>query len=167
MKGSPMLSRVSKGWDWILNGVLFLLMAVMVAVIGAQVWYRFVFNNPLDWSEELGRYLFVWISFIGAAVGIRHRVHLGIDILQKLTSPRVYRVVSVVVNLLIQIFLLIIAYSGFKILNVIKFQFSASLHIRMLYPYMAVPVGSILMLINSLRLTWETLTESGSRGSSK
>ena len=86
---------------------------------------------------------------------------MGIDIIQKLTSPRVYRVVSVVVNLLIQIFLLTIAYSGFKILNVIKFQSSASLHIPMLYPYMAVPVGCILMLINSLRLTWETLTGRG------
>ena len=167
MEGGLMLSRVSKGWDWILNGVLFLLLAVMVAVIGAQVWYRFVFNNPLDWSEELGRYLFIWISFIGAAVGIRQRVHLGIDIIQKLTSPRVYRVVSVVVNLLIQIFLLTIAYSGFKILNVIKFQSSASLHIPMLYPYMAVPVGCILMLINSLRLTWETLTGRGTGESPK
>jgi len=68
--------------DRVINWVLFLLMASMVVIIAAQVWYRFVMNDPLDWSEELGRYLFVWISFMGAAAGIRYQVHLGIDIIE-------------------------------------------------------------------------------------
>jgi len=138
--------------DRCINWFLALLMGAMVVVIAAQVWYRFVFNDPLSWSEEAGRYLFVWISFIGAAAGVRYQVHLGIDLMDKILSPVAYRVTVVMVNLIIQIFLLVIIYWGFKILGVIQFQQSPSMHISMRYPYMAVPTGAIFMLINSLRV---------------
>jgi TRAP-type C4-dicarboxylate transport system permease small subunit len=138
--------------DRTINWILALLMAAMVAVIAGQVWYRFVMNDPLSWSEELGRYLFVWISFIGAAAGVRYQVHLGIDLLQKLLPANAHRFVVISVNLIIQVFLLVIIYWGFKILGVIKFQTSPSMNIPMIYPYMAVPVGGIFMFINSVRI---------------
>ncbi len=138
--------------DRCINWFLALLMAGMVVIISAQVWYRFILNDPLSWSEEAGRYLFVWISFMGAAAGVRYQVHLGIDLMDKLLSPGAYRWVVVLVNLIIQIFLLLIIYWGFKILGIIQFQESPSMHISMRYPYMAVPVGGIFMLINSLRI---------------
>ena len=144
--------------DRCLNWFLALLMAAMVVIISAQVWYRFVLNDPLSWSEEAGRYLFVWISFLGAAAGVRYQVHLGIDLMDKLLPPTVYRWIIVLVNLLIQIFLLMIIYWGFKILGVIKFQESPSMHISMRYPYMAVPVGAMLMFINSVRVMVAALT---------
>lgn len=138
--------------DRCINWFLALLMAAMVVVITAQVWYRFILNNPLSWSEEAGRYLFVWISFIGAAAGVRYQVHLGIDLMEKMLPEKAHRAAVVIVNLIIQIFLLVIIYWGFKILGIIKFQQSPSIHLSMRYPYMAVPVGAILMLINSLRV---------------
>ena len=144
--------------DRCLNWFLALLMAAMVVIITAQLWYRFVLNDPLSWSEEAGRYLFVWISFLGAAAGVRYQVHLGIDLMDKLLPPTVYRWIIVLVNLLIQIFLLMIIYWGFKILGVIKFQESPSMHISMRYPYMAVPVGAMLMFINSVRVMVAALT---------
>lgn len=139
--------------DRCINWFLAILMAGMVAIVSAQVWYRFILNDPLSWSEEASRYLFVWISFMGAAAGVRYQVHLGIDLMEKILPAGSYRMVVIVVNLIIQVFLLMIIYWGFKILGVIQFQESPSMHISMRYPYMAVPVGSIFMLINSLRIT--------------
>ena len=139
--------------DRCINWFLAMLMAGMVAIVSAQVWYRFILNDPLSWSEEASRYLFVWISFMGAAAGVRYQVHLGIDLMEKILPAGSYRMVVIVVNLIIQVFLLMIIYWGFKILGVIQFQESPSMHISMRYPYMAVPVGSIFMLINSLRIT--------------
>ena len=138
--------------DRCINWFLAILMAGMVIVITAQVWYRFVLGEPLSWSEEAGRYLFVWISFMGAAAGVRYQVHLGIDLMDKLLPPSLHRWAVVVSNLIIEVFLLMIIYWGFKILGVIQFQESASMHISMRYPYMAVPVGAIFMFINSLRV---------------
>lgn len=139
--------------DRAVNWCLALLMAAMVAVVSAQVWCRFVLNDPLAWSEEAGRYLFVWISFLGAAAGVRYQVHLGIDLLQKLLPERPYRLAVVLGNLMVQIFLVVIVWGGFKILEIVQFQESASMHISMRYPYLAVPVGAVLMLINSLRVS--------------
>ncbi|MFP4348847.1 MAG: TRAP transporter small permease [Desulfococcaceae bacterium] len=133
-------------------------MLAMVVIIAAQVWFRFMMNDPLAWSEEAGRYLFVWISFVGAAAGVRYQVHLGIDLPPLLLSEKACRVVVVLVNLVIQVFLVVIAYWGIRILGIIKFQVSPSMQISMLYPYLAVPVGSILMLINSLRITVATIS---------
>jgi len=138
--------------DRCINWFLALLMAGMVVIISAQVWYRFILNDPLSWSEEAGRYLFVWISFMGAAAGVRYQVHLGLDLIEKFLSPRACRFLVVLVNLIIQVFLLIIIYGGFKILGVIRFQESPSMNISMQYPYMAVPVGGIFMFINSVRI---------------
>jgi len=139
--------------DRCINWFLAMLMAGMVAIVSAQVWYRFILNDPLSWSEEAARYLFVWISFMGAAAGVRYQVHLGIDLMEKILPAGSYRLVVIIVNLIIQVFLLMIIYWGFKILGVIQFQESPSMHISMRYPYMAVPMGSIFMLINSLRIT--------------
>ncbi|MGD8250827.1 MAG: TRAP transporter small permease [Desulfobacterales bacterium] len=136
-----------------INWALAVLMAAMVVVIAAQVWYRFVLNDPLSWSEELGRYLFVWISFMGAAAGVRYQVHLGIDLLQKVLPPNAYRIMVILMNVIIQVFLVTVIYWGFKILGIIRFQTSASMNVSMLYPYLAVPVGCIFMLINSLRVS--------------
>lgn len=159
-----MTAIIFKIMDRMINWTLALLMAGMVVVIAAQVWYRFVLNDPLDWSEEAGRYLFVWISFMGAAAGVRYHVHLGIDIIQKLSSPATYRVVVILVNLIIQIFLLVVIYWGFKILAIIRFQTSPSMGISMLYPYLAVPMGSLFMLINSLRISWAAKTGTSLNG---
>lgn len=148
MRLNTVFDIMDRGINWFLA----ILMAGMVVIISAQVWYRFILNDPLSWSEEAGRYLFVWISFMGAAAGVRYQVHLGIDLMDKLLSPPVYRWVVVLVNLIIQVFLLMIIYWGFKILGIIQFQESPSMHISMQYPYMAVPVGGIFMLINSLRV---------------
>ncbi len=144
-------------FDRAVNWILAVLMLAMVVIIAAQVWFRFMLNDPLAWSEEAGRYLFVWISFVGAAAGVRYQVHLGIDLPPLLLSEKACRVVVVLVNLIIQVFLVVIAYWGIRILGIIKFQVSPSMQISMLYPYLAVPVGSILMLINSLRITVATI----------
>ncbi len=153
-----MLSRIFHIMDRALNWFLAILMAWMVVVIALQVWYRFVLNNPLDWSEEMGRYLFVWISFLGAAAGVRYQVHLGIDIMQKILSPGAYRYMVLAVNIIIEVFLLVVIYWGFTILKVIQFQTSPSMTISMVYPYAAVPVGGIFMFINSWRVMWAALT---------
>jgi TRAP-type C4-dicarboxylate transport system permease small subunit len=139
--------------DRAINWALAVLMAVMVVVISLQVWYRFVLNNPLDWSEELGRYVFVWISFLGSAAGVRYQVHLGIDVLEKIVGRGAFRYVVVLINLIIQVFLLFVVYWGVHLLSVVRFQTSPSMLIPMTYPYAAVPVGAVFMLINSLRVS--------------
>ena len=48
-----------------------------------QVFLRYVANSPLFWSEELTRYLIVWLTFLGASLGIRHRGHIAIELIYR------------------------------------------------------------------------------------
>ena len=150
------MAKFFEKMDWVLNMFLALLMAGMVVVISAQVWFRFVVGDPLSWTEEAGRYMFVWISFLGAAAGVRYRVHLGIDLLEKMATPNVYKYLVLFSNFLILLFLGVVIYHGFDIIKFIKNQTSASMTISMMWPYLAVPVGGVWMLVNSIRVTVET-----------
>ena len=62
-------------------GAIIVLVLSLTAVTFAQVVTRYVLNDPLIWSEELARYLFVWVSMIGAALAVRNGGHFGLDLL--------------------------------------------------------------------------------------
>ena len=60
--------------------LLVFLMVVEVVVVFAQVVTRYVFHSPLAWSEELARYMFIWLVWIGAAYATKMRKNIIIDV---------------------------------------------------------------------------------------
>ena len=64
-----------------LEVVMVLCMVVMLAMVFGNVMLRLLFNTGIDISEEIPRYAFVWMTFLGAIVGMRRRAHLGVDML--------------------------------------------------------------------------------------
>lgn len=76
---------------WILRGleaVLVALLAGMVVMVFGNVVLRYAFNSGIDLSEELSRYFFVWLTYIGAVVVMRENGHLGVDTLVGVIGPR-------------------------------------------------------------------------------
>jgi TRAP-type C4-dicarboxylate transport system permease small subunit len=63
--------------DNVLAGILGIIVSVMIA----QVFFRYILNNSLVWSEELVRFLFIWMTFLGAAINIRDKWHIGVEYL--------------------------------------------------------------------------------------
>src|SRR3990172_2317165 len=61
--------------------VIIAIVGVMTVVIFLQVVYRYGLTQPLYWSEELARYLFVWLSILGATLALQKRGHFGLDVL--------------------------------------------------------------------------------------
>lgn len=70
-----------------IKALLALLMAAMVVLVFGNVVMRYVFNSGIAVSEELSRWLFVWMVFLGAIVGLREHAHLGGDSFVKMLSP--------------------------------------------------------------------------------
>jgi TRAP-type transport system small permease protein len=81
------LARVIDAYFKLLKVTLVLLLAGMVVLVFGNVVLRYVFNSGIAVSEELSRWLFVWMVFLGATVGLREHAHLGMDSLVKLLSP--------------------------------------------------------------------------------
>ena len=133
--------------------------ALQVVVVFAQVIWRFVFNDPFTWSEELARYLQVWIVLLAASVCIHEGSHLAVDYLVHHLSPRYQRILSLVVALLMMIFVIVLVVAGVKMMVTARSQSSPALHIPMSAVYAVFPVAGTLMLLETLNNFLEALSK--------
>jgi TRAP-type transport system small permease protein len=75
------LKSVANGLTRLLEIVMVLCLVVMLVMVFGNVVLRLFFNTGIDLSEEMPRFAFVWMTFLGAIVGMRKRAHLGVDML--------------------------------------------------------------------------------------
>jgi TRAP-type C4-dicarboxylate transport system permease small subunit len=116
-----------------------------------QVFFRYVLNYSLSWTEEVGRYSFVWLTFVGAALCVRNDSHIGLDIMTtKLSRPKQFALLMLV-DIGTMALLIFLIYQGGLITLKTTRQVSAALHIPMSVFYFSIPLGAFLMLVNTVR----------------
>jgi TRAP-type C4-dicarboxylate transport system permease small subunit len=93
----------------VLSGVFFASVLLLVLV---QIFCRYILNSPLTWSEELARYLFVWVVFLGASTAIKSRSHTRFSLLLQRLPERGQRILVIVGNMSLLPFLAILIYQG-------------------------------------------------------
>ncbi|WP_376742927.1 TRAP transporter small permease [Ensifer canadensis] len=96
----PVLARLSR-LSLYISG---LGLVTMTAIVGWQVFARYVLNDTPSWSEPLSLHLMSWFILLGAAVGVRESVHLGLDFVRHSASPAVQRLMDIVSLALIVLF---------------------------------------------------------------
>jgi TRAP-type C4-dicarboxylate transport system permease small subunit len=128
--------------------VLITLVAVMTVVVFLQVVYRYVLTQPLHWSEELARYLFVWLSMLGATLGLQKRGHFGLDFFYRMFPDKGRRFLQFAIYLLIESVLLVILIQGIKLVQTTVLQESPAMAISMGWAYGCLPVAAALMTIH-------------------
>jgi len=137
-------------WSWVeklVLAVIVMLMSVLVLVTSYQVFSRYVLNHPLRWSEELSRYLLVWIVFLGAWAALKEGRHLGMDILSRRIPPQWRPRLGVFVDAVVLAFLVAVLSIAPEILEITSRQRSAVLRVPMSLVYLAFPVGAALMSV--------------------
>ncbi|HQD66472.1 MAG TPA: TRAP transporter small permease, partial [Casimicrobium huifangae] len=82
-----MLERVIDGYCKAIGYLIAAMLAVMVVLVFGNVVMRYAFNSGFTISEELSRWLFVWLTFLGAVVALRSNSHLGTDMLVGRLGP--------------------------------------------------------------------------------
>jgi len=134
------------------------LIAATVSLTFTQVVLRYFFNSPQTWAEEVGRYLFIWITFLGAAAAFARDTHIRVDAVMSLFGPKVERAADLVRRAIEAVAVGALLYSG--MLVAWKHR-NASFYTMPDMPqvifYLAVPVGSALALFYVLRgmLRWK------------
>lgn len=81
------MTRWLNGYARLLEGAVVALLALMVMLVFGNVVLRYGFNSGITVSEELSRWLFVWLTFLGAVIGLHERAHLGTDLLLSRLPP--------------------------------------------------------------------------------
>src|SRR3712207_5550728 len=75
------MTRIVEAYFHLLKIAIAACLALMVVLVFGNVFLRYAFNMGITTSEELSRFLFVWLTFLGAIVALREHGHLGVDIL--------------------------------------------------------------------------------------
>ncbi|MGE6204698.1 TRAP transporter small permease [Guptibacillus hwajinpoensis] len=135
---------------------------LMVSVIFLQVVMR-VTGNSLSWSEELGRYSFIWLVYIGISYGVKKQRHIKVEVMLLLLKEKGKLIVAMIANSLFFVFCLYVVFYGYDIANqLLSFgQKSPALHIPMGAVYMATPIGfglSAIRLLQNLYVQFKMLT---------
>ncbi len=120
---------------------------VMVVVTLSQVIFRYVLTAPLPWSEELARYCFVWIVFLGAAIGLERGIHLGVDLFVNLLPAKLQTGLEVLSNALIGCLAMAIIYASFPVIEMNFLQRSPAMGVQMSWIYIAIPTSMVLILL--------------------
>ena len=145
-----MLSKISKysnkSAEW---GCLVLIVA-MTVVTFAQVFFRFVIVHSLPWSEEFSRYALVWASFLGASIALKRGLHIGVEAFVARLPQEKRRLIYLITLVLITFFLVIVIIKGFQMASFNMRQSSPAMRIPMGFPYLAIPIGSLIMVIHLL-----------------
>ena len=136
--------------DKVLGNFLVLLMILIVLTVLWQVFSRYVLNSPSSFTDELARYLFIWIGIFGAAYASGQQTHLAIDILpQKLNKQNKLKL-RIGINLLIVLFSLTVLVIGGGNLVYVNYdlgQYSAALDVPLSFVYSVVPLSGILVIV--------------------
>lgn len=136
--------------EHILGALCVAAFAVMVALAAAAVFFRFVVNSSLAFPEEVVRYLFVWMVFLGSAIAFRRNLHAAVEMVVNWMPQRLRQAVLTLANLLCVAFFVVLIFYGMRIVALVYPQESPALEISMSYVYAAVPVGAVFMLLYAL-----------------
>ncbi len=153
-KGVLRMDKLFKGLRTVLYWGSVSSMTLMLGLIFMQVISRYCFGYTFEWSEELARFLFVWVVFLGSALIMGESGHLSVQLLaRKLENTLPGLVLEVVVNLCSYAFILLLLLQGAKMTKVMTFQTAPGLGISMSAVYIIIPASACLMLLYLLKDT--------------
>ena len=138
--------------DRVLEWLLVAFMSLMVINVLWQVATRFLLRNPSSFTEEIARYLLVWVGVLGGAYAVGKRIHLAIDLLPTKLEGQQKAMLELFIEACIFIFaalVLVIGGTGLVWLTLDLGQTSAALQIPLGFVYLVLPLSGILMMFYS------------------
>lgn len=135
--------------DKIIGSVLVVLLSVITLDVLWGVFTRYVMGNQASWSEELARFLLIWIGILGAAYASGQRMHLSIDLLGPKLEQKKQRRLQRFIDLIIIIFALaVLVIGGLRLLYITQAlgQLSPALKVPMSLIYSVLPISGFLVI---------------------
>ena len=127
---------------WVCCSILILLGLIVSAII---IW-RYIIILPLPWADELARYLFIWLTFLGSSAAVGGNAHLGVNLLVKNAPNSIRFILQITIVSLTLAFCCIILIWGISLTSQSMARMAPTLKIPMGYVYIALPVSAFIMI---------------------
>jgi TRAP-type C4-dicarboxylate transport system permease small subunit len=159
------MERISDIVNRIAEIAIVVIISLMAVAVFAEVIFRYVLPLPLFWTEEFARYCLVWSSLLGAGVALKRGEHIAVTFFTDKFPKTIQMKVSLLVQIFIAVFLGVILWGGFCLVIITRHQLSPAMRIPMSWPYMAVPIGSLIMLFHEITFIYLQLKARAERSS--
>lgn len=156
-----MLHRIHRSLDILVLALAVPMTLVMLACVVWQVFGRYVLGASTSFTDELSRFLFIWVSLLGAAYVLGKRGHIAITGLIDLAPRRVRRGIDILIACLVIVFALVVLVWGGWLLverNLRLGQVSPAMLIPVAYLYLIIPLSGVLTAIYAVLVTLEVAT---------
>lgn len=153
--------------DDILFKVLAFLMAAMVLNVLWQVAARFLVGNPSSFTDELARYLLIWVGLLGASYVTGKKMHLAIDLLPTRLQGQKERNLNIFINALVALFaFFVMVWGGINLVYITLSlnQTSAALNLPLGYVYTVLPLSGLLIIYYSIANLYDTRPSAEEQG---
>jgi TRAP-type C4-dicarboxylate transport system permease small subunit len=152
MPSTPGYNDLKTRVDMALGWVLSAMMGLAVLNVLWQVFTRYVLEAPSAYTDELSRYLLIWVGLLGASYAAGKRMHLAIDLLPTSLTGRAHETLGLVIDGMVFLFALcVMVFGGLRLvtLQLMLEQTSAALRVPLGYVYLALPVSGLLIMFYS------------------
>lgn len=144
------LERLSISCNRTIEGALLFLGLTMTAIVILQVFSRYALNHSLFWSEELARYLLVWLTFLGATVAYRRHMHPSVDLLFKRLGRPARKRLKMLVHLFSLLFFSILIWYGATFSYFVRMQTTPALALPKWLIFAIIPLSGIIFTLHGL-----------------
>ncbi len=151
-QGIVYLARFNAATCWIGKHAGWTLIGLMTLVILLQVLFRYVLGNALTWSEEVARFMMIWMTFLIAPVAYRHGINVSLDFFASMMTGRMKVFLAIAINLLVILFLVIFFFESFGLIERGLKLKASTLSIKMAYIYLILPISFFLMFLIAIEL---------------
>ncbi len=139
-----LLQRIERGLDAIIQPVVFAGMAALIGVITLQIVSRVLFS-AVGWTEEVARFLLVWITFLAGTLAFQRGRHIAVTFAVDALPLRLRSLARFAALAVVLAFMITLIVIGYRYMQVQSFQKSAALRLSMTYVYAVIPLSATIM----------------------
>ncbi len=140
------MNTLKSGLDRVLTWTVVALFAALVVDVAWQVFARQVLNQPSGWSEELAKYLFIWLGLFGSALVFGERGHIAVDFAIKKLPEKIRVAIMVLIQIAILAFTaLVLIWGGYEVAKLAWSQNLTGLPVNVGPLYLALPISGVLI----------------------
>ena len=141
----------------VVKRIMIIMTCVIFFITTFTVFTRYLINYVPSWSEEIPRYLLVWITYLGAALAIKYKEHISLDVFFNLLPLKARQVGHLFLNGLIAIVAVIMVVYGIGLVNHFGDDKMESIPLTNFWLYLVMPISGTLMLLYLAQDTWKRI----------
>lgn len=136
------IKKIADGLEWLIKVCVILSLGGIAAVVNISVFFRYVLNAPLSWTNELARYLLVFTVVFAASIALRHNLFVNVKVIRDLLPKGVSRAISVSAKILI---------GGFLVFCIIspEAMIEQAIRTNTISPAMSVPMSAVYRMVQA------------------